>query len=553
VLHEIGRFKEANAESAARNAWCFSYVLLAVGFVCFVEFLAGCGSGHQGPPPPDFTVSLSPNSTSAVVGDTTSSVLISTSPQNGFTGTINISLQGIPAGVNAMPAANFSAEAGGSQSITFSVVDSAAVGPSTITILATSGKLSHSAQLTLTAEAMVRTYQIGSVLYLESGTTTDKSRIGLETAWGGSIVEVSVNGTNYVNAPNTGREVQPAFYDSNAHYDNCSGCTLDWGWNPVLAGDGYNHATPTISQTLTAQSIYTKAQPLQWIPEGKGGGPGVPVLSDVLVEQTVTALANYPHAFQVHCKVTHLGSDLHTDATQEFPAVYVNSEYNRFVYYGGTNPWTNGPVSVTQFQLLGDPGFLLYVPEHWGAHVNTQNVGLTIYVPSQYPYVSGFDSPGHGTNYFLPFTMLTFGPNFTFEDDFYAIAGDYSSARQIVYDLHRKLGPAPNIFAALGSTDIPSPGSTLSGIASVGGWAFANANLVGVEILVDKMVDGAASYGSARPGVADTFFHAPVNIGFSYSLDTTRYANGPHTLNVRVTDATGNVSVFSDVAVTISN
>jgi len=161
--------------------------------------------------------------------------------------------------------------------------------------------------------------------------------------------------------------------------------------------------------------------------------------------------------------------------------------------------------------------------------------------------------PGDGTNYFLPFSMLTFSPNFTFEADFYVIAGDYGSARQTVYGLRQELGPASNIFAALGSTDVPSPGSTLSGPVDVGGWAFANANLASVEILVDKMADGTASYGSARPGVADTFFHAPANIGFSYSLDTTRYANGPHTLNVRVTDVTGNVSVFSDVAVTFSN
>src|SRR5262249_20861984 len=244
----------------------------------------------------------------------------------------------------------------------------------------------------------------------------------------------------------------------------------------------------------------------------------------------------------------------HTDAQQEFPAVYVNSQYSRFVYYGGTNPWTNGPVSVTEFQPLGDPGFLLYVPERWGAHVDSQNAGLAVYVPSQYPYASGFDSPADGTNYFLPFTMLTIGPNFTFTGDFYVIGGDYNSARQTIYDLHQNLGLAPNIFAALGSFDVPSPGSTLSGTVTAGGWAFANAAKVSsVEILVDKVVDGTATYGLPRPGIADTFFHAPTNIGFSYSLDTTKYANGLHSLNVRVTDATGIVSVFSDVPVTISN
>jgi hypothetical protein len=64
----------------------------------------------------------------------------------------------------------------------------------------------------LTTEPIVRvkTYQSGLVLYLESDSGTDVSRIGLETAWGGSIVEVSLNGTDYVNESGTGREVQAA-------------------------------------------------------------------------------------------------------------------------------------------------------------------------------------------------------------------------------------------------------------------------------------------------------------------------------------------------------
>lgn len=94
-------------------------------------------------------------------------------------------------------------EAGTSQSVTFAVSGSAAGGPSTITVLATSGKLSHSAQLSLTAEAVVHTYQSGTVLYLESGNATDTSRIELETTLGGSIVEVRLNGTEFVNRHDT--------------------------------------------------------------------------------------------------------------------------------------------------------------------------------------------------------------------------------------------------------------------------------------------------------------------------------------------------------------
>jgi hypothetical protein len=137
--------------------------------------------------------------------------------------------------------------------VTFSVSDSAAVGTSRISLLATSGALSHSAQVTLTAEAMVHTYQTGSVLYLESGTPTDTARIGLETLWGGSIVEVSLNGAEFVNRHDTGREVQPSYRDG----DNLN-------YNPTLGGDDLDQGTPTLSYALTSDSPYITAQPLQW-------------------------------------------------------------------------------------------------------------------------------------------------------------------------------------------------------------------------------------------------------------------------------------------------
>jgi len=74
-----------------------------------------------------------------------------------------------------------------------------------------------------------------------------------------------------------------------------------------------------------------------------------------------------------------------------------------------------------------------------------------------------------------------------------------------------------------------------------------------VEVLVDRSVDGVATYGSLRPDVAGTFPHAPPNIGFSYSLDTTKYPDGQHTINVRTIDQGGNAAVFGDVVINIAN
>jgi hypothetical protein len=513
----------------------------------------GCGSSSRSlPPPPDFSLALSQASVSAQVGTATTPVTITVNGQSGFTGSVNVSLQGVPDGVTVSPSSSFAVAAGANQPVAFDLADSTVIGPAVITVSATGGGHSHSAQITLTAESLVRTYQSGTRLYIESGNTVDVARIGLETTWGGSIVEVSVNGTEFVNRHDTGREVQPAFRTSS-----------DVNWNPTLAGDGYDRGTPLISQTLAADSIYIKAQPLQWSPDFYGGGPSQPIAGDMLVEQTVSAVTASAHTFKVHYKATHLGTDTHGTGGQEIPAVYTNRDYIHFVYYDGSNPWTNGAVKVTQFPDLGQPNPPVAVPERWGSLVDSSNAGLTVFSPSSGPLYIGFvaldpSQPGGGpednsTNYFAALPNWTITPGFVQEADIYLIAGDYRAARTIVYLLHQTV-PAPDISAPVQSLDQPVPGAMLSGVATVSGWAFDDVMVSKVEILMDGMVDGAADYGQPRPDVAQAYPNmSPVNVGFTYSLTTTKFSNGPHVLTIRSTDTSNNFALSAGVMVTMAN
>jgi len=165
--------------------------------------LACCGGNPvtPAPPPPgpDFSLSASPVSASAVLGNSTLAVTISVVPEHRFNNSVDFTLQGLPQGVEAT-APSFSLAPGTSQSVTFSVSPSAAVGMFSITVHATSGRLSHSASVTLNTEPIVsvRTFQSGSALNLESSAGGDVARVGMETTWGGSIVEVSLNGENFV-------------------------------------------------------------------------------------------------------------------------------------------------------------------------------------------------------------------------------------------------------------------------------------------------------------------------------------------------------------------
>ncbi len=211
-------------------------------------------------------------------------------------------------------------------------------------------------------------------------------------------------------------------------------------------------------------SLYVKGQGYQWNPDDKGGGPGQPVLGDTYVEATITAETEHAFTLKVHFKVTHFGTDQHSNALQEFLAVYANLAYSRFARYGGTRPWTNDTVSFTTMPLLPNGSPLPYAPEQWAAFVDNSDMGLAVFIPGVAPYIGGFAAAGDpgptgfGTNYFNAFTIYSFGPNSVLEGDVYLVAGDYKHSRQVIYDLHNRL-PAVDIFTPFGVVDTPPPNS----------------------------------------------------------------------------------------------
>jgi N-acetylmuramoyl-L-alanine amidase len=111
--------------------------------------------------------------------------------------------------------------------------------------------------------------------------------------------------------------------------------------------------------------------------------------------------------------------------------------------------------------------------------------------------------------------------------------------------------------------DMPASGATVSGTATVAGWAIDNASTVGtaigsVQVLVDGTAVGAATYGVSRPDVCTAYPGRPgcPNVGFSYSLNTATLAPGSHTITVTATDSasppgTGSTSVTVTVTAAV--
>lgn len=385
-------------------------------------------------------------------------------------------------------------------------------------------------------------------------------QFGVEPRCGGTLVEVTWRGRNFVNNSDcTGRQVQAALYDGNATYDGCSGCQGNWGWDPVQGGDIHNFGSPLLAKKVTADSVYIATRPNEWYPDNKGGGPGRPVPSDVMIEQTASFLPDYRYAVRLHYRITHLNSDTHASALQEFPAVWVNQEYKRFVFYGGTTPWTGRAVSSDVLTAPGQAQPVRYVPEHWAALVDEEGVGLTVYVPQQYPWVAGLQLSGtsgefgSGANYFRPHVPFTFGPGTVFEGDVYVFAGDYREARQDIEAMYDAQPPSGDVLPPFGWLDAPLADQTVTSVVPISGWVFDDVDVARVEVSVDGSPAGNASYGLRRPDVATVYPHAPERIGFSYSLDTRRYEDGPHKLLIRAFDKAGNVTVLPEVAIVVHN
>ncbi len=404
----------------------------------------------------------------------------------------------------------------------------------------------------------VATSQQGSLLVLETLAPNQHVRVGLETQWGGGVAEVSLNGTNFVNRAGVGRLVAVAVYDGNADYDPCAGCTGVFGWDPVQGGDEYDHGSPVLKQSLTPNSIFIKTQPLEWNPDDKGGGPDQAVPGDVFLEQTLSPLPGHLSAFKLHYKVTHFGSDNHANfQDQEFPGVYVNLGFDRMVFYSGQAPWTNDTLTVRLiFDFPPEAPGTFFNSEKWVSLVDNEDVGLTIFVPTQYPHHRAASFPGTpgptgtGTNYVAPRPPFSFTAGSILEGDIYLIAGNYQSARSIVYELHSQLSPA-DIFTPVGF--FGTNGAT-QGIILVSGWTFDDTGVAQVGVFVDGIFAGTATYGFPRPDVQQAgYVEAPLECGFEFALDTTLLPNGMHTIEVRVTDTAGHVAVFRRVNVNVQN
>jgi N-acetylmuramoyl-L-alanine amidase len=95
--------------------------------------------------------------------------------------------------------------------------------------------------------------------------------------------------------------------------------------------------------------------------------------------------------------------------------------------------------------------------------------------------------------------------------------------------------------------DAPTPQATLLGMTTISGWAVNdNSAITGITISVDGISKGTATYGANRADVCAVYTGRTgcPNVGWTFSLDTTQLANGPHVIQATASAGVGSQTQY---------
>jgi large repetitive protein len=109
----------------------------------------------------------------------------------------------------------------------------------------------------------------------------------------------------------------------------------------------------------------------------------------------------------------------------------------------------------------------------------------------------------------------------------------------------------------IGVIDQPAAGQTVSGVVKVTGWVLDFNAVDKIELLVDGVVANRADINLPRVDVLEAFPNyfnsATPNPGFVSSFLASRFTNGPHTIEIRVTESNGATFLIGSRTVIVDN
>ncbi len=401
------------------------------------------------------------------------------------------------------------------------------------------------------------------------------AKVGVRRDWGGTIIfyglsdgSPGMNSTNTIDANDTGREVQVAFYDPDRAAQNCawnascqtttSSCPNSityLGWNPVQGGNRCNNGSGYDSVLNAWGELEVHTTPLQWNPnwdftDCDSGGCDDATLqwreADVSLYQRLRFVRT--HVVELRYTITNQSAVDHASTYQEMPTVYTaNGD-------GGPDLWRLFDAAGTEIPIDtpagNDDGFNyenFTSPAPWVTMQNddaTYGVGIL--------YEAGVTDFQGWQLRSLPFNnvraLWAFGipASGTVHARAYLILGAQATVSSEAETVMGSLAP-------FGWMD--EPGSTVAANTpvTVRGWALDNRGVASVEARIDETTSHPLAYGDSRPDVCLVWPGYPGcdAVGYSGTVDLGPPDDCPHLLEIVATDTDGNERVIHNSLVTV--
>ena len=409
--------------------------------------------------------------------------------------------------------------------------------------------------------------------YLFNG--SKQLKVGVRREWGGTIVffgqhtgAQGMNASNVIDANDTGREVQVAFYDRDRAMQNCAwnqSCVTTpttcpfsityLGWNPVQGGNRCNRGSGVEAVSSQAGVLSVTTLPLFWNPnwdradcvEQACSDPALNMRrSDVRVTQTLRFVRE--HVVELEYVVTNLTATSHAPTIQEFPTIYPSNGGN-----GTQDLWRlfNSAGAEVAIDVPANDGFNVRdftSPAGWVTMQNSAlNYGVGLYNESRETSWQGWQQRALPFNNFRP--QLEFGiPALgTVRGRSYLLLGSQSTISSEAQWLDANLAP-------FGVLDAPVANAALAGVVEVRGWALDNKGISSMQLRIDRQTTVPLTYGDQRPDVCAVWpgYPACTAVGYHGTVDAGTLTACAHLFEVVAVDTDGNSRVIARRRVTVA-
>lgn len=295
----------------------------------------------------------------------------------------------------------------------------------------------------------------------------DNIKIGVDLLWGGALsyfedldsdveavkvdgkIKVDSNASerygkravnknvNLINRNDTGRLIQQSYYGTpgTAEDGYQGGIYMEnkWNYNPVQGGNQFNESSKIVDLRVSENELYIKCRPLDWALPKESITPSY-------MEATYTLDGKRLHTT---CRFVDFSGYTPYYTSQEIPAFYCVEPFNRFVYYGGNEPWSGGELSVEPSLIFWpDAGYPKFnATENWSAFIGEfdDSFGMGVYVPNETEFLAGVFGRGNttekdpsrdaSTSYIAIIKFMDFKSYSPFTYDFYLTSGSAAEIR----------------------------------------------------------------------------------------------------------------------------